>query len=126
MKHFTLLSLILMSFALVTAQAETKSSPSGKSKNAAETGIRDWLDRFTKAFSEKNLEAIMAFYADDVVAYDVVPPLQYVGKDAYRKDYEQFLALYEGQPACRSSRFAHWHKRRSGFCDRTGVDQRCA
>ena len=96
MKHFTLLSLILMSFALVTAQAETKSSPSAKSKNAAETGIRDWLDRFAKAFSEKNLEAIMAFYADDVVAYDVVPPLQYVGKDAYRKDYEQFLALYEG------------------------------
>jgi len=96
MKHCTLLSLILISFALVTAQAEPKSSAPAQSKNRAETDIRDWLDRWTKAFGAKNLEAIMALYADDVVAYDVVPPLQYVGKNAYRKDYEQFLAQYEG------------------------------
>jgi uncharacterized protein (TIGR02246 family) len=96
MKHCTLLSLILISFALVTAQAEPKSSAPTQSKNRAETDIRDWLDRWTKAFGAKNLEAIMALYADDVVAYDVVPPLQYVGKNAYRKDYEQFLAQYEG------------------------------
>src|SRR5438552_6098076 len=31
-----------------------------------------------------------------VIAYDIVPPLQYVGKDAYRRDYEEFLAQYEG------------------------------
>ena len=35
----------------------------------------------------------MSVYApgDAVVAYDVVPPLQYKGKDAYRKDYQEFL-----------------------------------
>jgi ketosteroid isomerase-like protein len=38
----------------------------------------------------------MSFYAPEVVAYDIVPPLQYVGANAYRKDYEQFLAQYEG------------------------------
>src|SRR5215472_8340555 len=38
----------------------------------------------------------MALYADDVVAYDVVPPLQYVRKEAYRKDYESFLSQYGG------------------------------
>jgi len=38
----------------------------------------------------------MEFYADDIVAYDIVPPLQYVGKQAYRKDYESFLAQYQG------------------------------
>ena len=30
------------------------------------------------------------------MAYDIVPPLQYVGKQAYRKDYAQFLAQYDG------------------------------
>jgi len=38
----------------------------------------------------------MALYADDIIAYDVVPPLQYVGKDAYRGDYQQFLSQYKG------------------------------
>jgi ketosteroid isomerase-like protein len=31
-----------------------------------------------------------------VIAYDVVPPLQYKGKDAYRKDYLEFLNQYDG------------------------------
>jgi ketosteroid isomerase-like protein len=35
------------------------------------------------------------WYADDVVAYDVVPPLQYVGKEAYRADYQQFFSQYD-------------------------------
>ena len=30
------------------------------------------------------------------MGYDIVPPLQYVGKDAYRKDYEEFLGQYDG------------------------------
>jgi ketosteroid isomerase-like protein len=40
----------------------------------------------------------MSVYArgDDIVAYDVVPPLQYRGYDAYRKDYQDFLAMFEG------------------------------
>jgi ketosteroid isomerase-like protein len=40
----------------------------------------------------------MALYApgDDVVAYDVVPPLQLKGKDTYRKDYVEFLAQNDG------------------------------
>src|SRR5947209_17949035 len=38
----------------------------------------------------------MALYTDDVVAYDIVPPLQYIGKAAYRADYQQFFSQYEG------------------------------
>jgi ketosteroid isomerase-like protein len=30
------------------------------------------------------------------VAYDVVPPLEYKGNAAYRKDYEDFLAQFDG------------------------------
>ncbi len=40
----------------------------------------------------------MAVYApgNAVVAYDVVPPLEYRGNAAYRKDYQSFLAQYVG------------------------------
>ena len=64
--------------------------------NQGEAEIRQWLDRWVKAFSARDVNTIMSLYAADVVAYDIVPPLQYVGKDAYRKDYERFLAQYEG------------------------------
>ena len=93
MKHFLFGSLLLVSFGLLTVQAQTKSaSQSGK----GEAEIRSWLDQFIKVFTEKNVDSIMSLYADDVVAYDIVPPLQYVGKQAYRKDYESFLAQYQG------------------------------
>ena len=60
--------------------------------------VREVLDRWAKAFRAKDIDAIMAVYApgDALVAYDVVPPLQYRGKDAYRKNYEEFLAQYNG------------------------------
>lgn len=60
--------------------------------------IRALFDRWTKAFEAKDIDGIMAVYApgDAVVAYDIVPPLQYKGKDAYRKDYQEFLSQYDG------------------------------
>jgi ketosteroid isomerase-like protein len=48
------------------------------------------------AFATRDLNGIMAIYAPDVVAYDLVPPLQFVGADAYRKDYETFLSQFKG------------------------------
>ena len=63
-----------------------------------EQEIRALLDRWAKAFRAHNLDGIMSIYApgNALVAYDIVAPLQYTGKDAYRKDYEQFLAQYDG------------------------------
>jgi len=60
--------------------------------------IRALLDRWTKVFEAHDIEGIMSFYApgDAVTAYDVVSPLQYKGKDVYRKDYVEFLAQYDG------------------------------
>jgi ketosteroid isomerase-like protein len=48
-----------------------------------------------KGVSAKDVDRVMELYTDDVVAYDVVPPLQYVGKAAYRADYQQFFSQYE-------------------------------
>ncbi|HKR28204.1 MAG TPA: nuclear transport factor 2 family protein [Acidobacteriaceae bacterium] len=61
-----------------------------------EAGVRRWLDAWTKAFEARDVNATMALYSPDVLAYDLVPPLQYVGGDAYRKDFETFYAGFKG------------------------------
>ena len=86
MKQSILLAFILMALASVTADAQTKNATPSTGDSAAVKEIRGWLDRWTKAFTAKDVDAIMALYADDVVAYDIVPPLQYVGKSEYRSD----------------------------------------
>jgi uncharacterized protein (TIGR02246 family) len=97
------LSFILIMLFIVVGHAQT-GSPAAQSAAAKagstnnETEIRDLYDRWAKAFSARDLDGIMAVYAPgaEVVAYDVVPPLQYSGNAAYRKDYQDFLALYDG------------------------------
>ena len=63
-----------------------------------EAEIRQLIDRWAKAFRAKDLNAIMSIYepGQALVAFDVVPPLQYVGSDAYKKDNQDFLAQYQG------------------------------
>ena len=95
MKSLLLFILIFIAFASVTVDAQTKNAPPASSDDIAMKEIRGWLDRWTKAFAAKDVDAIMALYADDIIAYDVVPPLQYVGKAAYRADYQQFMSQYE-------------------------------
>ena len=94
MKSLVLLIFILTALASVTANAQTKDAAPANGEDVAVKEIRGWLDRWAKAFAAKDVDAIMALYADDVIAYDVVPPLQYVGKVEYRTDYLQFLSQY--------------------------------
>ena len=94
MKSLVLLIFILIGLASVTAKAETKDATPANEDEVATKEIRGWLDRWTKAFAAKDVDAIMALYTDDVIAYDVVPPLQYAGKAEYRTDYQQFLSQY--------------------------------
>ena len=95
MKISTFLVFVSMALAAVTADAQTKNAVPATDENAATKEIRGWLDRWTKAFTQKDADAIMALYADDVIAYDLVPPLQYTGKESYRGDYQQFFSQYE-------------------------------
>ena len=85
---------ILMTLGSVTTNGQTKDAAPTNGNDVAVKEIRGWLDRWTKAFGAKDVDAIMALYTDDVIAYDVVPPLQYVGKAEYRTDYLQFLSQY--------------------------------
>lgn len=60
--------------------------------------IRALEERFVAAFKAKDLDAIMKAYApgETLVVFDVVPPRQYVGAAAYRKDWQTFFNSFEG------------------------------
>ena len=64
----------------------------------ATADIRALEDRFVAAFKAKDLDAIMKAYAPGqaLVVFDVVPPRQYVGAAAYRKDWQTFLGSFDG------------------------------
>jgi uncharacterized protein (TIGR02246 family) len=95
MKRFILLTFALMVLVTISADAQTKNPAPGEADNNAAQQIRSWVDKWRKAVSAKDVDSVMELYTDDVVAYDVVPPLQYVGKAAYRADYQQFFSQYE-------------------------------
>lgn len=52
-----------------------------------EQEIRDLEDRFAAAFKAKDISTIMNAYTPgaELVVFDVVPPRQYVGFDAYKR-----------------------------------------
>ena len=88
---------LLVAFAAAgCSQNRPVADEAAKTGNNDEAGVRQWLDIWIKAFQARDVNAIAALYAPDVVAYDIVPPLQYVGWDAYRKTYEGFFAQYKG------------------------------
>jgi uncharacterized protein (TIGR02246 family) len=61
-----------------------------------EAQIHELLEHWTNAVNNKDIDAVMDCYTDDVVAFDMVPPLQCVGKEAYRKNWEMGFDMCEG------------------------------
>jgi len=73
-------------------------APRGNCATKDEQDIRAREERFVTAVKAKDVEAIMKGYAPgaELVVFDVVPPRQYVGFDAYKKDWEEFFAGFSG------------------------------
>jgi len=67
-------------------------------ENKGEKEIRALLNDALSAFKAKDLDKMMSFYdhSASLVAYDVVPPVQYTGWDSYKKDFGDFFALFDG------------------------------
>ena len=49
-----------------------------------------------RAISAKDIGALMAHYTPDVVVFDVGPPTQCLGADAYQKNFERWFASTQG------------------------------
>lgn len=72
--------------------------PAVDTSAADQAAIRMLEDKFAAAFNAKDANAIMALYSssDDLVVFDVVPPRQYTGWAAYKKDWEDTFAAFPG------------------------------
>src|SRR5437667_11648473 len=95
MKAFRFFILSLAALASVAANAQTQSSSAAAGDAAGAQEIDGWLDRWRKAVSAKDVDRVMELYTDDVVAYDVVAPLRYIGKATYRAVFPPFFSQYD-------------------------------
>lgn len=85
-----------------------------------EQRIEDW----SAAIARKDLDGVMAFYTDDVTAFDVILPLRMAGADAYAKNWEYGFEMCqdEGEFSRHESTivaegdlaFCHWLNRMAG------------
>lgn len=64
--------------------------------SADEAAIRALESRFTAAIIARDIAAVMKVYAPDVLVFDVIPPRQFAGAAAYRKDWEGFFGWIKG------------------------------
>ncbi len=65
-----------------------------KAKNEAE--IRELIENRIKTLCAKDINEVMSNYAPDVLSFDVVNPLQYLGSDAVRKRLEAWFFSFQG------------------------------
>ena len=63
---------------------------------STQSEIRAFLDSRSEAISTGDLDRLMSFYSPDIVYFDIVPPLQYVGSAALRERFSHWFDGFEG------------------------------
>ncbi len=58
--------------------------------NSNEIQIKQLVENWAKAVRNKDIDGVLAHHSPDFVMYDVPPPFQSVGLDAYHKTWELF------------------------------------
>lgn len=87
-------------------------------ENLAQQEIRALIEHWCAAVRDKDLDAIMSYYAPDIVAFDAIIQLQFKGLQAYREHWRFCLGMSEGPMIFTQSEltvhaegslaFAHW------------------
>jgi len=67
-----------------------------ENKKNDEAQIKRVLEGGVEAVRARDIDGVMSIYAPELVAFDIVPPLRYVGADAYRKPWEQVFSSFQG------------------------------
>ena len=64
--------------------------------SSTESEIRALLDTQSEAIRNKDLDRLMSLFSADILYFDVVPPLQYVGTAALRARFTEWFEGYDG------------------------------
>jgi ketosteroid isomerase-like protein len=81
-----------VAIAMMTAASAVRASAA--TSDTAEIAALE--QRLIDGIKAKDAKQIMSCYSDDVFAYDVVPPRQYVGAAAFQRPWESFLGMFNG------------------------------
>lgn len=88
---------ISVALAMVcVAMLAAVSVPARAQASGDKAAIEALYKQFNDAFNKRDVAGIMSVYAPDVFVFDVIPPRQYVGWEAYKKDWEDTLASMPG------------------------------
>jgi ketosteroid isomerase-like protein len=61
-----------------------------------ETQIRKLVENWAKAVRDGDMQGVLAHHADDIVTFDVPPPLQSKGMAEYKKTWDLFFQYSPG------------------------------
>jgi len=102
------------------------------SGNPDEAAVREVLERWLAAARKSDIDGIFSCYADDIVAYDAILALRFVGAEAYRKHWRACIEMCPGPvlfqmgelkvEASADTAFA-FYLLRCGAVDEKGVEQ---
>jgi uncharacterized protein (TIGR02246 family) len=65
-------------------------------KATDEAQIRQLVDNWVKTVSAKDINKLMSYYAEDILLFDIMPPLEHRGASAYRKNWEECFPYFQG------------------------------
>lgn len=63
---------------------------------SSETEIRAVIESWAKAVRDVDMEGILARHTDDILMFDVPLPLQWRGKESYKRTWELFFKYSSG------------------------------
>jgi uncharacterized protein (TIGR02246 family) len=61
-----------------------------------EKQIQNLIESCAKALRAKDVNGLVSHYTPNILLFDLAPPLQHVGVEAYRKGLEEWFPTFEG------------------------------
>jgi ketosteroid isomerase-like protein len=85
-----------LGLSCVSISAAADAAPAARQNDKA--AIEALEQQFSAAFNAKDATAIMKLYVSgpSLIVFDVTPPRQFVGSDAYLKDWQGLFAAFPG------------------------------
>jgi uncharacterized protein (TIGR02246 family) len=89
---------ILLAVVSTLILASYQYAPAASSKGNDEAEIKALEQRIVDAAKARDVDAVVKNYVDDdsLLVFDVLPPRQYVGAEAFHKDWQGFLDGFDG------------------------------
>jgi uncharacterized protein (TIGR02246 family) len=80
---------------LVSTNAVAADRPAA---NADKAAIQALEDTYNEGFNSKDVDKVMSVYVPgkELFVFDVVPPREYKGWEAYKKDFEELFSTFPG------------------------------